>query len=278
MKNNIIKSFALSIFALGIFSCESDDDATGYSNLQVESDVTATLNMQDGLAASQTVREADLNAYSYTVTLNKTQPVDIHLTISQVGGDADDHDIEFDHEIVIPAYSTSATGTIKILNDDEDEETETASIRIGGPNTSNAVFTPVTVDFTIEDCFSDLAGTYAYTTTNVGEPNGGTVAGPLTGSVTFTQTEPGKYSLSDASFGGWVGLYGAGNFATGVSFLDLCGQLSYSGLDQFNETFFISNLEILGSTMSFHWENDYGEYGDTTLTRTDGTNWPPLFL
>ena len=30
--------------------------------------------------------------------------------------------------------------------------------------------------------------------------------------------------------------------------------------------------------MSFHWENDYGEFGDTTLTRTDGTNWPQLSL
>lgn len=127
-------------------------------------------------------------------------------------------------------------------------------------------------------CPSDLGGEYAFTTTNVGEPGGGTVAGPLTGTVTFTDTGGGIYDISDASFGGWLGLYGPSDDDTsrGVTLIDICGTLSFGGADQFAEIFTISEVAVTGNELSFHWENDYGEYGDTTLTRTDGTDWPPL--
>lgn len=276
MKN--IKLFSAALLSILFIGCDKEESTTGKSNLEVATGVTATISLASPLASSQTVREADGDVFTYTITLDKTQPVDIHISISQVDGSADDHDFEFDSELVIPAYSTTATGTVTILNDDEEEDEEFATLRIGGPNTSNASLTSSTITFVITDCYSDLAGTYSYTTTNVGEPGGFTVAGPLTGSVTFTADTPGYYTLSDASFGGWLGLYGPGNIATGVQFKDICKQLSYEGVDQFNEVFTISNLEILGSSMSFHWENDYGEYGDTTLTRTDGTDWPALFL
>ena len=262
--------------SLMLISCD-EDNATGYSNLIVAEDVVASVEFDNRLQSSQTVREADEEEFTYTITLDKPQSIDIHINVSQIDGNADEDDFEYDHSLVIPAYSTSVSGSIKILNDAVAEGDETFTLRIGGPNTSNATLNPVNVTFVINDCYSDLAGTYNYTTTNCSAPTGEAAAGPLTGTVTFTETAPGVYSLSDASFGGWIGLYGSG-IATGVSFRDLCGQLSYTGVDQYNETFIISNLVIDGPNMSFHWENDYGEFGDTTLTRTDGTNWPALYL
>ncbi len=262
--------------SLMLISCD-EDNATGYSNLIVAEDVVASVEFDNPLQSSQTVREADEEEFTYTITLDKPQSIDIHINVSQIDGNADEDDFEYDHSLVIPAYSTSVSGSIKILNDAVAEGDETFTLRIGGPNTSNATLNPVNVTFVINDCYSDLAGTYNYTTTNCSAPTGEAAAGPLTGTVTFTETAPGVYSLSDASFGGWIGLYGSG-IATGVSFRDLCGQLSYTGVDQYNETFIISNLVIDGPNMSFHWENDYGEFGDTTLTRTDGTNWPALYL
>lgn len=125
-------------------------------------------------------------------------------------------------------------------------------------------------------CPSSLAGTYSYVTSNCTAPTGETAAGPLTGTVTFTGTG-GLYSISDASFGGWVGLYGPGNFATGVKLKDVCNKISYSGVDQYGEVFTFSNLVITGNQMSFSWENDYGEKGKTILTNPNG-NWPPLTL
>jgi hypothetical protein len=277
MKN--IKYLIGSLFIASLaISCDDKDDATGYSTLEVTDGVTASVSLLQDLTSNQTVREADQNSYQYAVILDNPQTVDIHIRVSQIDGNADSDDISFDEELIIPAYSTSVTGNIKIENDDEDEDDETVTLRIGGPTTSNANLTPVTVSFVINDCFSALAGTYSYSTTNCSAPTGETAAGPLTGTVTFTQSAPGEYEISDASFGGWIGLYGPGNVATGVKLSDLCNSIQYTGVDQFNEVFTMSNLVIDGANMSFHWENDYGEFGDTTLTRTDGTNWPALTI
>ncbi|MBU3681447.1 MAG: hypothetical protein FGM16_05860 [Flavobacterium sp.] len=274
-------SLALAFASLLLSSCDDKGDATGYSNLIVAEGVVGTINLDAPLAATQTVREGDQGVYTYNITLNKTQPVDIHIKISQIDGNADDHDFEFTSEIVIPAYTTVGVGEIKILNDADDEDNETFKLRIGDVNTSNAQVTSQELSFTIIDCYSDLAGTYDYVTTNCYTPGppSATAAGPFSGTVTFAETaDAGVYALSDASFGGWIGLYGPGNVATGVKFVDLCGEIAYSGVDQYNEVFTFSNLVINGSSMSFHWENDYGEYGDTTLTRPDGSNWPNLTL
>ncbi|WNM20131.1 hypothetical protein [Flavobacterium capsici] len=268
----------LALVAVLFTNCDKDD-ATGYSNLEVAEDVVGTITFDGTLAATQTVKEGFEDTYSYTITLDKPQVVDIHVSVKVVDGTAtEDEDFSFDHEVIIPAYSTTGTGTISILNDTEEEGDETVTLQISNVNTSNASIESKTVTFTIEDCYSDLAGTCTFSTTNVSAPTGESAAGPLTGSVTLTETAAGVYELSDASFGGWIGLYGPGNIATGVSFKVQCGTLSYDGEDQYGEVFTLSNLVINGSSMSFHWENDYGEYGDTTITRTDGNNWPALTL
>lgn len=280
MKKIFINKFGIALLLSSTLfvSCDDSGDATGYSNLIVNENVLGTINLASPLTNSQTVREGDQAVFNYTITLDNPQPVDIHVSVLQIAGDADDHDFEHDHEIIIPAYATSASGEIKILNDDEDEDNETFTLRISNTNTSNATITSQELSFTIIDCYSDLAGTYSYVTTNMSEPSGGFVGGPVTGTVTFTAAGAGVYNISDASFGGWIGLYGPGNIATGVQLVDLCGKMSYSGVDQYNEVFTFTNLVINGANMSFHWENDFGEFGDTTLTRTDGTNWPNLTL
>lgn len=280
MKKIVNIKLCLSIlFSAALFVSCDKDDFTGDSTLEVAEGVIGTTNLATPLTTNQTVREADEDTFTYTITLNKPQSKDIHVSVIQTGGTATEgDDFEFDHDILIPAYATSASGSITIHNDDLQEGDETFALKIGNANTSNATVASTTLNFTINDCFSDLAGTYNYSTTNCSAPTGESAAGPLTGTVTFTQTASGVYELSDASFGGWIGLYGPGNVATGVSFTDLCGTLSYTGVDQFNEVFTITNLVISGSSMSFHWENDYGEFGDTTLTRPDGSNWPPLSL
>ncbi len=183
--------FALLLSSFLFISCDDSGDATDYSNLIVAEDVMGTITLNTPLTNSQTVREGDQGVYTYTVTLDKPQAVDIHVSVLQVAGDADDHDFEFDHEIIIPAYSTSASGQIKILNDDEDEETETFTLRVSNANTSNASIVSQDLSFTIIDCYSDLAGTYSYSTTNMSEPGGGSAAGPVTGTVTFTAAGAG---------------------------------------------------------------------------------------
>jgi hypothetical protein len=105
---------ALSLSTLAFVSCDDKDDATGSSTLEVTEGVVGSIALSAPLAATNTVNESDEGSYSYTVTLDKAQSVDVHVTVKQIAGSADDHDFEFDSDLVIPAYATSATGTISI--------------------------------------------------------------------------------------------------------------------------------------------------------------------
>ena len=288
MKKIINKYFIcfLTLSLVFLSSCTDNDQATDKGTLNLESGVVAKVNIAAPLLSANSTREADQDSYSYTVTLNKPQSVAVKVYVTQAGGTANSKDFTFDTEINIPAYETKATGKISILNDSDKEGDETIILQIGNNKTANATVEPVNVSFTIKDCYSALAGTFTRVTTNCYTPGPPVtaVAGPFSGTVTLTQTASGVYSLSDASFGGWVALYGvqspaANNTANGVSFSVSCGKLSVIGKDQYLEVFKLENLVISGRTMTFKWSNDFGEYGTTTLTRTElQGNWEPLTL
>jgi hypothetical protein len=151
MKNNKIKYLFYSLFALSsitYYSC-SDDDASGYSNLEVEKGVTITANIP--FASPQNIMETDA-VYPFTVTLSKPQSVNVVVKITQTGGDAaEGSDFDFTHEITIPAYSTTGTGSIEIYSDDLAENTESFTLQIGNNLTANASITPINVTFNISN-------------------------------------------------------------------------------------------------------------------------------
>lgn len=141
---------------------------------------------------------------------------------------------------------------------------------------TNAAFNQeVTVSFA---CTSALAGTYQYSTVNYFTPDTGVVGTvPVTGNVTFTATTvTSEYLISDASFGAYNKLYG-GNpaAATGVRLRDLCNTISVFGSNQYGDTHAISNVVVSGNQLTFKWTTSYGEYGTTTLTKSNGS-WPAL--
>lgn len=205
----------------------------------------------------------DITTFPSTLTFTKQNLIDAFTSLN---GDAD---FELGDQLRISADLTLPDG--RVLGLLKEDGTQNYS-----PDIANSPLYSVVQNYNVS-CPSDLGGTYNYITTNMGEPGGGTAAGPVTGSVTLTDNGGGVYSLSDASFGGWLGLYGpTGGAATGVVFNDICGTISYGGADQFDEIFTITDLVVNGSELSFHWSNDYGEYGDTTLIRPDGSDWPPL--
>ena len=192
---------------------------------------------------------------------------DIYNAFNEINSPSD---IEVGDVLKITAELKLKNGSIiKILNDN-------GSANYGADIANSNLF-KVVQSYNVS-CPSELAGVYEYTTTNSSAPTGEYSVGPDTGTVEFTDLGGGVYEISDASFGGWIGLYGPGSSATGVTLTDICNKISYTGTDQYGEIFTFSNLVINGNQMSFHWENDYGEYGDTTLTRTDGTSWPALYL
>lgn len=144
---------ALSLSALTFVSC-STDDATGASTLEVATGVIGTVNFATPIVGMQTINEGNDLSYDYTITLNKPQSVDIHFKIEKIAGTAtsDDYIAE---EVVIPAYATTASGNISIVNDCEIEGTETLTLQMFDVTTSNASVAPVTLSFTINNYLSN---------------------------------------------------------------------------------------------------------------------------
>lgn len=140
-------------------SCESDDDGTGNATLEVTPNVTGTITTDFDTSAVLDIKEADEGVYNYTVTLNEAQTIDIHLHVIQIDGDASSADYVAE-TLVIPAYSTSASGSISIVKDELPEYTETLTLQIGDHRTSNATIPVQTVSFTIENYLGPLEMTF----------------------------------------------------------------------------------------------------------------------
>lgn len=140
---------ALSLTALTFVGCDNDD-ATGDSTLQVTSGVVGTVSLSEPLSASQTVLEGMEGTYEFTVTLNEPQSVDVHVAVLQTAGSAvAGEDFDYTTELVIPAYTTTAVGTIEIINNCENGDDTNFTLQIGDNTTSNAFLSPVTVSFDI---------------------------------------------------------------------------------------------------------------------------------
>ncbi|PHR74151.1 MAG: hypothetical protein COA67_01950 [Lutibacter sp.] len=166
MKLNFIKKTLLLLtLSLAIVSCDDleTNDQTGHSiSVDTNPAVTVSLDFANPLVF---VEAAGDMTYDYTVTLSEVQIVDIKLYIKQIGGTADDYDYSMTDLIIIPAGYTSGSGSITLLYDEEIEGDETLTIEIGDQRTTNAQFSPVTVDITIVDyvfCFWVLEATDTY--------------------------------------------------------------------------------------------------------------------
>ena len=134
-------------------------------------------------------------------------------------------------------------------------------------------------------CPSDLGGTYDYTST-------AWCGGSISGTATLVEEEEGVYDVTgpdpannveDFDFGTYDVCYGDGTLGSAgfgpegnLKIQDACGNLSYIGTSQWGEVYTLNSVTVNGSDLTIDWENDYGEAGVTTLTRTDGTDWPPL--
>lgn len=152
---NILFSFScLLVASLVAVSCSDEETGVGYSTLNPNEGTSATITVTGG--NSFTVNDGVDTEIPFTVTLNQPQVVDITVNIKQIAGDATEgEDFSLSaSQIVIPAYSTTVSGSIKVLKDELAEDTETFTIQIADQTTANASITPVNVDFTITN-FTD---------------------------------------------------------------------------------------------------------------------------
>ena len=155
-----IALFSLSAVSALVISCDKLDnnDGEGYSKLNPTTDVKGTVNWTG--TTNITVNEIAANNYDYTVTIDKPQVVPININIVKVSGTAElGKDISYDELITIPAYATSVTGNIHILDDCTVEGVEEITLRISDVRTANASIPAKDIKFTINNNFSSVNST-----------------------------------------------------------------------------------------------------------------------
>jgi hypothetical protein len=81
------------------------------------------------------------------------------------------------------------------------------------------------------------------------------------------------YAVSDASFGIYDCAYGDSP-AVGVEVVDVCGDISFGGADQYDLAYEFTVVSNDGASLVIEWSNDYGDVARSTLTRNDGKSWP----
>lgn len=143
----------------------------------------------------------------------------------------------------------------------------------GSFSTSNVLRAPVS-------CASLLGGTHNYVSTNLAAANGyDCPAGEVTGTVTFTPIGGGEYRVSDLGFGQYESsCWNDGPATSGSAVIkDVCNNITSGGLDQYGLTYIWVITGVSGPELSISWSNDYGDSGNTVVTRGDGKDWPPLF-
>ncbi|MEZ4933457.1 MAG: hypothetical protein R2788_15220 [Saprospiraceae bacterium] len=126
-------------------------------------------------------------------------------------------------------------------------------------------------------CRSELAGTYNYLTssyfTYASNCDGET---DLTGTVTISEVGAGVYVFDDWSFGTYDACYGGFSGWGTLQMTDVCNRIQITGTDSFGDSWEFEISEVNGADWNFTYSNTYGEFGVVTLTRTDGSDWPPL--
>ena len=151
---NILFASLIAMVILVTSSCVEQDPYQGAATISASSP-SVTIQADDFQNIPGV--EAD-GTYTYTITLSEPQVADVKFEIFQSGGTATAHE-DFDlgeSSIVIPAYETSAQGSLTIYADTDPEETETLQITIGDETTANVIYEPQVYDFILDNFESEL--------------------------------------------------------------------------------------------------------------------------
>jgi hypothetical protein len=190
--------------------------------------------------------------------------------------------------IIIPAGSYSAEFLIQGVFRDASESGSdlVLEINLEQPLGSNNTHT-VTI---FKQCESVLDGVeFDWVTTNwfLGTTDYSALGAPdATGSDVFVSIDDVSYTFESGcfDFGYYATVWGdtsdcgQGTGLGGTIMIqDLCEKLVMSGEDQWGDSWTMYDVSTDGSSLTYTWENTYGEKGTTTMTRTDGENFPNYF-
>lgn len=170
----------------------------------------------------------------------------------------------------------SATG----LSEDAVKLGDLITFSLENVKTSSGTYSASNVLKAPVSCASLLAGAHPFVSTNLAAANGyDCPTGEVTGVVTFEPIGGGEYRVSDLGFGQYESTcWNDGPATSGSATIkDVCNEITSGGLDQYGLTYVWVITDVSGPELSISWSNDYGDSGNTVVTREDGTDWPPLF-
>jgi hypothetical protein len=281
MKNIILKLSLLSLFAIGVSSCEEE---TG-----------AVLNPDNGtnlysfnLSRSTLAVTAEVKTDTIEVGVTSRSNVDRTIAVNiDPSSTATAAQYNVPSSVVIPAGKFIGklvlTANEAEIPDGEIESTLVFTLDDALANLDEKNFHVVTI---YKPCaYESLAGTHTYVQTELlagtgGIDSGSPVNGTLTGTVQFTDTAViGRYLISDSSFGMYEAVYGdaPAPFATnpaGIAWS--CTGAKGFGKTQYGntETFYLDVTAVNGPVLTLVWYSTYGDGGTVELTREGGADWP----
>ncbi|HPM31625.1 MAG TPA: hypothetical protein PLJ60_14920 [Chryseolinea sp.] len=272
--------FLFAIVVALVWSCLPEDDSTWATSFDKAASVTVPANV----AFIKDVSEA---ADLPIGLLGKSEAKDIKsvelLVTFFASGETIDPEADGEELTEVSSYPTTVSITeaqllsladktsVDDLNPGDSWIVKYKVNLTNGTTLTNAIKT--NISFT---CASDLGGDIDFVTTNITAGDGGNAgacSASISGTISFDDQGGGIYAISDATFGQYDCAWDD-NPATGVSLVDICGKLTLIGSDQYGLIYSISIVSNDGTDLVIDWENDFGDSGRTTLTRTDGNEWP----
>lgn len=269
---NIFKFVYLLIALFAISSCED-----GTENSMYEGEPTSFFLDKFAVAKGPGVGYKD-----FDIKIGTMSPLSspAEFSITRISGDAvlgTDYEILNGGKVQIAAGSNLGIIKLRVYGANLSQTVaKTLVFDLISPSVRKADYNTTISLSLIFGCDSALEGTYQYSTVNAFAPGLPDVPGPLTGTVVFSKVGDGLYQISDSSFGAFAQFSGYQPTSTGVRIEDLCGKLTFKTANQYGDTFVISNIVVAGNKLTFKWTTSYGEYGTTTLTKSNG-NWPALY-
>lgn len=96
---------------------------------------------------------------------------------------------------------------------------------------------------------------------------------PFTTKAAWVKVGDGVYETTDFVYGAYLSCWDWDGLPEGnLQINDVCILIFPTGASQWAEIYTFSNGSTSGTSFTFYWENDYGEFGTVTLTRQEIVN------
>jgi len=151
----------IPVLTFVIVSCDKDDHTDDSTLVTRNSTGTLTFDLPSEIVENDTV-------FEFTITVDPPQVVDIHIPVralvESTATEGDDFTVT--HLLVVPAFTTTASGNLTIIQDATIEEDETITIQIGNEQNANLNMDQSSKSITLKnfessdlDIFADWGGT-----------------------------------------------------------------------------------------------------------------------